>query len=257
MEQSLSSTVLFLSSTSLSDRDAKNNPFLAMFAIRPMSITFGESIVNAPEDRKTAQSSQSQFGKDIVGHIPYLRAFARSLCRNRHDADELTQETMVRAWKARGSFQPDTNMRAWLLKILRNCFYSDLRRAKRQAPWNDAVAERVLVTSGAQTSNLALGELQRALAALPDEQREALILVGAGGIAYEEAAEICNCAVGTIKSRVSRARKFLVSTLNEPILAAGPRMPGADVMCDIEKSLAVLLKNGHGVVPRGSVELRA
>jgi len=183
------------------------------------------------------------FGEEMVTHIPYLRAFGRSLCRNRHEADDLTQETMIRAWKARQSFEPGTNMRAWLLKILRNCFYSNLRRAGRQAPWSDEVADRVLVANGAQSATLDLGDLHRAMAALPDEQREALILVGAGGLAYEEAAAICDCALGTIKSRISRARKTVLALLEETVPAGEKRPRGADVMREIYGSLDALMRS--------------
>ena len=189
-----------------------------------------------------SQRAGKIFGDEMVAHIPYLRAFARSLCRNRQQADDLIQETMIRGWTARKSFEPGTNMRAWLLKILRNCFYSDLRRAKRTACWSDEVADRVLVARGAQMSALELGDLHRAMAALPHEQREALILVGAGGLAYEEAAAICDCAVGTIKSRVSRARKAMLALLlDESAPAQEKRTRGEDAMREIYGSLDALM----------------
>lgn len=183
-----------------------------------------------------------KFGDELVTLIPYLRAFARSLCRDRFEADDLTQETLTRAWQARSSYEPGTNMRAWLLKILRNSYYSDRRRAKRQAVWNDEAADRILISSGSQSASLDLGELHRAMSMLPDEQREALILVGAGGVAYEEAATICGCALGTIKSRVARARRAVAAALNGTGGALGPRRTsGIEASQDISDSLDALI----------------
>ena len=182
------------------------------------------------------------FNQELVTLIPYLRAFARSLCRDRSEADDLTQETLTRAWQARNSYEPGTNMRAWLLKILRNSYYSDRRRARRQVVWNDETAERILVSNGSQSSSLDLGELHRAMATLPDEQREALILVGAGGVAYEEAAAICGCALGTIKSRVARARRAVLASLNGTGVAlAAERTSGSEAAQEISESLETLM----------------
>ena len=191
---------------------------------------------------KSGDDRYSRFNQELVTLIPYLRAFARSLCRDRFEADDLTQETLTRAWQARTSFELGTNMRAWLLKILRNSYYSDRRRARRQTAWNDETAERILVSNGSQSSSLDLGELHRAMATLPDEQREALILVGAGGVAYEEAAAICGCALGTIKSRVARARRAVAAALN----GTGPALPsqrtsGNVAAQDISDSLEALM----------------
>jgi RNA polymerase sigma-70 factor (ECF subfamily) len=116
---------------------------------------------------------------------------------------------MMKAWDARTSFQPGTNMKAWTFMILRNQFYSEKRRSWRSTQLDQEAAERTLVAADDPAAPIALDELRQALSSLPDEQREALILVGAGGFAYEEAAEICRCAVGTVKSRVSRARRAL------------------------------------------------
>ncbi|MGZ5835047.1 MAG: sigma-70 family RNA polymerase sigma factor [Xanthobacteraceae bacterium] len=143
-----------------------------------------------------------------------MRAFARSLTGRHEGADDLAQETLVKAWQSRASFVPGTNLKAWLFTILRNQFYSDRRRAWRQTPWDAEAAERIPGTSGGQAWAAELSDTARALKALPIEQREALILVGAGGFAYEEAAKISNCAVGTVKSRVARARKALLAILD-------------------------------------------
>ncbi len=122
-------------------------------------------------------------------------------------------------------FQAGTNLKAWLFTILRNQFYSDRRRAWRQAPWDQDAAERIPGSSGEQNWAADLSDTARALTCLSDEQREALILVGAGGFSYEDAAAICNCAVGTVKSRVARARRSpLLSILEgeDPLPAAPP-----------------------------------
>jgi RNA polymerase sigma-70 factor, ECF subfamily len=166
--------------------------------------------------------TDAQFKADLLDLIPFLRAFARSLCGNQEMADDLAQETLVKAWQARNMFAPGTNLKAWLFTILRNQFYSDRRRAWRQAPWDQDAAERIPGSTAEQSWAAELSDTTRALSQLSDEQREALILVGAGGFSYEDAAAICHCAVGTVKSRVARARKSLLSILegDDPLPAA-------------------------------------
>jgi RNA polymerase sigma-70 factor, ECF subfamily len=159
------------------------------------------------------KEDDARFKADLLDLIPFLRAFARSLCGNQETADDLAQETLVKAWQARDMFAPGTNLKAWLFTILRNQFYSDRRRAWRQAPWDQDAAERIPGSAGEQAWAAELSDTARALTCLSDEQREALILVGAGGFSYEDAARICNCAVGTVKSRVARARKSLIAIL--------------------------------------------
>src|ERR671917_371720 len=161
------------------------------------------------------EAAEAAFKRDLVGLIPHLRAFARTLCGDPTAADDLAQDAMMKAWDARASFQMGTNMKAWTFMILRNQFYSEKRRSWRQSQLDQEAAERTLVAADDPAAPIALDELRQALSSLPDEQREALILVGAGGFAYEEAAEICGCAVGTVKSRVSRARRALHSILDE------------------------------------------
>ena len=155
------------------------------------------------------------FKRELVQLIPHLRAFARTLTGDPTAADDLAQDAMMKAWDARSSFQMGTNMKAWTFMILRNQFYSEKRRSWRQSQLDQEAAERTLVAVDDPEAPVALDELRLSLAQLPAEQREALILVGAGGFAYEEAAEICGCAVGTVKSRVSRARKALHSILED------------------------------------------
>lgn len=174
-------------------------------------------------DRAEAQGSdrhnrtaldESAFREELVTLIPHLRAFARSICRDAALADDLAQDAMLKAWRSRTSFEAGTNMKAWAFTILRNLFYSEKRRSWRSQHLDPEVAESTLVANDNPSSQMDLLALRNALDRLPDEQKEALILVGAGGMSYEEAAGVCGCAVGTVKSRVSRARSSLVARLN-------------------------------------------
>ena len=149
------------------------------------------------------------FRDELIALIPQLRAFARTLTGDPTAADDLAQDAMMKAWDARESFSLGTNMKAWTFMILRNQFYSEKRRSWRQSQLDQEAAERTLVAADDPSAPVALDELRQGLGMLPPEQREALILVGAGGFAYDEAAAICGCAVGTVKSRVSRARRAL------------------------------------------------
>ncbi|KAB2883115.1 MAG: sigma-70 family RNA polymerase sigma factor [Pseudorhodoplanes sp.] len=150
----------------------------------------------------------------ILSAVPSLRAFAISLSGNVDRADDLVQETMLRALANIHSFQPGTNMNAWLFTILRNLFRSEYRKRKREVEDTDGRFAEQLKSHPEQLGRIEFEEFRNALAHLPDEQREALILVGASGFSYEEAASICGCAVGTIKSRVNRARNRLARLLS-------------------------------------------
>jgi RNA polymerase sigma-70 factor (ECF subfamily) len=169
--------------------------------------------LQTPEDREPQKAPD--FKTDLLALVPFLRAFARSLTGNYEAADDLVQETLVKAWQSRDTFELGTNLKAWLFTILRNQFYSDRRRAWRQAPWDQDAAERMPGTSQDQNWAADLSDTARALKLLPDEQREALILVGAGGFSYMDAAAIVRCNVGTVKSRVARARKALLAILDK------------------------------------------
>ena len=158
--------------------------------------------------------SDPEFKTQLAQVIPHLRAFGRSLSGSRDLADDLVQETLLKAWAARKRFQAGTNMRAWTFIILRNLFLSQMRRARFKGEWDEITASKLLAAPASQDRHVELGDMQRALLHLPQPQREALILVGAGGFAYEEAAEICGCAVGTIKSRVARGRVALEQLLS-------------------------------------------
>ncbi len=167
--------------------------------------TDGAPALNARSDA----GMEAQFKKELVNLIPHLRAFARTLAGNPTAADDLAQDAMMKAWDARASYQMGTNMKAWTFMILRNQFYSEKRRSWRSTQLDQEAAERTLIAIDDPESPVHLDEMRLAIKKLPAEQREALILVGAGGFAYEEAADICGCAVGTVKSRVSRARRAL------------------------------------------------
>lgn len=162
----------------------------------------------------------SAFQQNLISAIPNLRAFANSLCGNAATADDLVQDTLVKAWNNVASFQEGTNLRAWLFTILRNTYFSDLRKRSREVEDVDgALAERLAVLPS-QNSHMDMLDFQNAFAELSDDQKEVLVLIGAEGFSYEEAAEICGCAVGTVKSRVNRARGALAKRLglNEPDL---------------------------------------
>ncbi|MEL7690549.1 sigma-70 family RNA polymerase sigma factor [Citromicrobium bathyomarinum] len=150
-----------------------------------------------------------EFKRELTGVVPHLRAFARGLCGRPDMADDLVQETLMKAWAAQERFEPGTSMRAWTFVILRNAYLTDMRRNRFRGEYDENVAERILTAPAGQEEPIHLSDMHRALLTLPPERREALLLVGAGGFSYEEAANICGCAVGTIKSRVGRARAAL------------------------------------------------
>lgn len=157
---------------------------------------------------------EADFKRSMLGCLGSLRAFAVSLS-GRHDrADDLVQDTIMKAWAKKSSFEPGTNMKAWLFTILRNEFYSQIRKSGREIQDSDGYYTDQLVSHPGQYGALDLADLKAALEKLPDDQREAIILIGASGFSYEEAAEICQCAIGTIKSRVNRARNRLAELLN-------------------------------------------
>lgn len=170
----------------------------------------------APQRQAGASLSDGEFKALLAGAIPHLRAYGRSLSGNPDLADDLTQDTMVKAWASRDRFERGTSIKAWTFVILRNTFLSQMRRNKFRGEYDEAVVERTLSTPASQEDSGEMADLQRGLMELPQDQREALILVGAGGLSYEEAATICDCALGTMKSRVSRARAAL-----EEIMARG------------------------------------
>src|SRR5512134_3717700 len=169
----------------------------------------------------------------ILATVPSLRAFAISLCGNVDRADDLVQETLLRALANIGSFEPGSNMPAWLFTILRNLFRSEYRKRRREVEDADGIYAQTLKSQPEQTGHVEFQEFRAALGQLPPDQREALILVGASGFSYEEAAEICGCAVGTIKSRVNRARARLADMLAiESMEDIGPDVATRAILAD-------------------------
>ena len=161
----------------------------------------------------TSEPSGPDPRDELVEHLPALRAFAMSLTRSSAPADDLVQDTIVKAWTNMDKFQPGTNLRAWLFTILRNTFYSNQRKRRREVPDTDGIHAGRQMTRPEHDGRLALTDFQHAFEQLPDEQREALILVGAYGFSYEEAADMTEVAIGTVKSRANRGRRKLVELL--------------------------------------------
>lgn len=185
----------------------------------------------------------SDFKTQLAELTPHLRAFAHSLCKDPVEADDLAQESLIKAWKARDSFQRGSNLKAWVFQILRNHFYSERRKLWRRSESSTEIVDNMLPMEEGQSSAMDLVDLKAALGNLPDDQREAVILVGAGGFSYEEAAEICDCALGTIKSRVNRARAALAALLEErtggnDAMKPGDAMSAADDIIAEAQALA-------------------
>jgi RNA polymerase sigma-70 factor, ECF subfamily len=162
---------------------------------------------------ETSEEGRKQFRQHLLAAIPKLRAFALSLAAHADYADDLVQETLMKAWNHQNSFQEGTNIKAWLFTILRNEYFSQLRKRRREVEDADGDYAGSVVTPGGQESQLDMADLRIALQQLPDDQREAVVLVGASGFSYQEVAEICHVPVGTVKSRVNRARTKLALLL--------------------------------------------
>ncbi|MDB5366770.1 MAG: polymerase subunit sigma-70 [Rhodospirillales bacterium] len=158
-------------------------------------------------------AAEAEFQRELIANIPHLRAFARFVTQNADHANDLVQDTIVRALRARHQFAPGTNFKAWTFTILRNLHVNNLRRQRLKFDSIEDGALDYFAVAPGQEARLEFQELKRGMAKLSREHREVLILVGASGFSYEEAAEICNCAVGTIKSRLSRARTELYRIL--------------------------------------------
>ncbi|BBE72833.1 sigma-70 family RNA polymerase sigma factor [Oharaeibacter diazotrophicus] len=167
--------------------------------------------------------------REIAALIPALRAFARTLVRNPTDADDLVQETLAKGIANAHRFQPGTSLKSWLFTIQRNTFYTSLKISGREHPGAAGCVSETCVLPPTQEWSLRGLELREALDRLPPEQREVLILIGVLGVSYEEAAEICGCAVGTIKSRLNRARNrmlaFLEAERADDLFVTDGRMP--------------------------------
>lgn len=170
--------------------------------------------MTAAADTQPDAANAANFKRELIATLPHLRAFARSLCGRADLADDLVQETAMRAWSARDRYVPGTNLRAWTFTILRNYYLDQWRREKRNVEFNPEAAEKYLIMPAPQEDPLHLSDMEAALQKMAPERREALLLIGAAGFSYEEAAQISQCAVGTMKSRVARARTELAARLN-------------------------------------------
>ncbi|HET7210190.1 MAG TPA: sigma-70 family RNA polymerase sigma factor [Methyloceanibacter sp.] len=168
----------------------------------------------------------SSLREQLVAEIGSLRAFAVSLCGDKERADDLVQETLFKAWNHLESFKEGTNLKAWLFTILRNTYFSERRKRRREVEDADGAYAARLSTNPEQHGHMDMQDFRAALTQLPDDQREALILVGAAGFSYEEAAEISGCAVGTIKSRVNRARNRIGTMLGLDMEESGTQGEG-------------------------------
>ncbi|WP_439534022.1 sigma-70 family RNA polymerase sigma factor [Polymorphobacter sp.] len=175
-----------------------------MNALMPMIAT---RMAPAARPALTA-AEEADFRAQLLAIIPSLRAYARSLCHNRELADDLSQETLVKAWAARRSFQPGSNFRGWAFRILRNHFYSVVKVSNRFVELDPEITDRLMITPASQDAGLNLEDLQRGLRTLPVEQREALLLMESG-LRCEDIATIMETPVGTVKSRISRGRAAL------------------------------------------------
>ncbi|WP_273692258.1 sigma-70 family RNA polymerase sigma factor [Ketogulonicigenium vulgare] len=183
------------------------------------------AIAKPPQPPKSDVSPLPDPRQEILLHLPALRAFALTLSRDSVLADDLVQETLMKAWSKFHLFTPGTNLRSWLFTVLRNNMRSMLRKRSREVADVDEKMAARLASKPNQESNLALKEVELALDKLPSEQREVLILVGAMGFSIEEAAETCGCAPGTIKSRANRGRLALARLLG---LAPGEKIDISD-----------------------------
>ena len=200
----------------------------------------------APRSQENDSLSDGEFKALLAGVIPHLRAYGRSLSGNPDLADDLTQDTMVKAWASRARFERGTSIKAWTFVILRNTFLSQMRRNKFHGEYDETTVERTLSTPASQEDSGEMADLQRALMELPQDQREALILIGAGQLSYEEGADICGVAVGTMKSRVSRARAALQAILDGgdmPLRSDAP-LPPSEAFATIMGSVDQLTGGG-------------
>jgi RNA polymerase sigma factor (sigma-70 family) len=159
------------------------------------------------------------FERDLIALLPHLRNFSRMLCGRQAFAEDIAQETLIKAWRARDRFEPGTNLRAWLFTILRHEYYSYRRRAWRQTAWDEDFGNRIPAPADEQSWAMDLSDCTRALDQIPHCQRETLLLVGVGGYSYENAAALLGAPIGTLKSRLARGRSNLTKRLasNQPM----------------------------------------
>lgn len=216
-------------------------PAVSPFAARPCIL---------PQD-----TPSTGFQDELVRELTQLRRYALSLCNNASLADDLLQDTLLNAWMARDRFQPGTNLKAWCTTILRNVFFSYKRRSWRILPLADDTMSEMPATGTESADMLDLLALRNLIALLPVDQREALLLVGAGGMSYIEAAKVCGCATGTVKSRVSRARFRLTVLLseNQASYSTDSGLSAREAMNDLMQQVAALTAKPRGEQAGGAV----
>lgn len=196
-------------------------------------------------------SASAIFQADLLREMSMLRRYALRLCGNSSLADDLVQETMLKAWLARERFQAGTNFGAWCSTILRNVFYSYKRRSWRTLPLSDEAMTAIPTQTSDFTGALNLLALRNVIALVPVDLREALLLVGAGGLSYRDAAEICGCATGTMKSRVSRARRRIAVLLSENKAGynSDPNLSAGEVLDDLMGQVARIIQRKTAAPP--------
>ena len=195
-----------------------------------------------------AEPSRDLFERDLIALIPAMRAFARSLCKDPIRADDLVQEALAKAWRSRDCFEAGTNLKAWTFQIVRNQYFSERRRDWRWCALEPSVAESTFAGGARTDGALELDDVRQALNALPDAQREALILVGAGGLSYEEAAQVMGVAIGTVKSRLCRARIELQRVLERGVFPrdkAPPSRAFNAILSAVSRTVATASSPAH------------
>jgi len=193
----------------------------------------GEIRQSPPAKAPRSTDNEREFREDLLVLLPFLRAFSRTLCGDTALAEDVVQDALCKAWEARESFRPGTNLKAWAFKILRNCYYNHCRRVWRRPPLDEAVAATIEGPPDEQMWAVHLADTIEALDVLSLAQRKALILVTLGGASYSDVATLCNCPVGTVKSRVTRARKYVMSALQTARKPARGRRVRADMAVDV------------------------
>ncbi|RYG89272.1 MAG: sigma-70 family RNA polymerase sigma factor [Alphaproteobacteria bacterium] len=176
------------------------------------------------------------FGRDLAAMTPHMRAFAISLCHSRAEADDIVQTALIKAWRGRSGFVRGTNLKAWLFTIVRHHFYSIARAARWRGEMSELQWERVEAPPSPIDGMFELDAVRRALGRLPLEQREAVVLIGAGGMTYDEVAAVTGSPIGTVKSRLSRGRAALLAALEELVLPQGASQPSAaldDILTEV------------------------
>jgi RNA polymerase sigma-70 factor, ECF subfamily len=180
----------------------------------PRALRLRQSRPRKRSGETAVKEASPEFRAALIDNIPHLRAFARSLTRDRDRADDLVHEAAARALAAAHQFSPGTNFKAWIFTILRNLYYNEGRKHhSRNVPFDETTVTEHAIPATQEVA-LEFCDFRRAFWQLGKDHREVLMLVGVSGLSYEEAAKVCNCAVGTIKSRVSRARQELTTVLS-------------------------------------------